>query len=52
MSDFVAVLLNKTIYQLLEKLSTTKNVVYVNKALNLFTTIAVTSWSCERAFSS
>jgi len=35
----------------LEKLSTSKSFVNVNKALKLFTTIPVTSCSCERAFS-
>jgi len=49
--DFVAGPSNKTFHQRLEKLSTSNNFVYVNKALKLFTTIPVTSCSCERAFS-
>jgi hypothetical protein len=35
----------------IRKLSTSKNFVNVHKALKLFTTIPVTSCSCERAFS-
>ncbi|KAE9522402.1 hypothetical protein AGLY_017233 [Aphis glycines] len=49
--DFVVKPSNKTIHQWLEKLLTSKNFVNVNKALKLFTTIPVTSCSCERAFS-
>jgi len=49
--DFVAESSNKTIHQRLEKLLSSKNFVNVNKALKLFTTIPVTSCSCERAFS-
>ncbi|XP_050062947.1 uncharacterized protein LOC114126451 [Aphis gossypii] len=49
--DFVVEPSNKTIHQWLEKLSTSKHFVNVNKALKLFSTIPVTSCSCERAFS-
>ncbi|KAF0757609.1 Zinc finger MYM-type protein 1 [Aphis craccivora] len=41
----------KTIHQWLEKLSTSKNFVNVNKALKLIITIPVTGSSCERAYS-
>ncbi len=47
MPDFVAEPSNKTIHQWLEKLLSSKNFVNVNKALKLFTTIPVTSYSCD-----
>ncbi|KAL4090101.1 hypothetical protein QTP88_025001 [Uroleucon formosanum] len=49
--DFEGGTSNNTIHKWLEKLSTLGNFINVQKTLKLFTTIPVTTCSCERAFS-
>jgi len=49
--DFEEGTSNNTIHKWLEKLSTLGNFINVYKTLKLFTTIPVTTCSCERAFS-